>query len=100
MLVHFYAEKMLFMRYCLREAVKSIQGNETNFTSVPVERETYIFKAVCIEKIDPSNSHPPPCLHLIRQLLPPQEKSGREHLSFAIDDHVQGHMIFPRMFGK
>ena len=25
-LVHFYAEKLLFLRYCFREALKSIKG--------------------------------------------------------------------------
>ena len=27
MLVHFYSEKMLFFRYCVREALNSIRGN-------------------------------------------------------------------------
>ena len=27
MLVHFYAEKLLFLRYCIREALNSIRGN-------------------------------------------------------------------------
>ena len=31
MLVHFYAERMLFMRYCFREALKSIKGILVHF---------------------------------------------------------------------
>ena len=31
MLMHFYSEKMLFFRYCVREALNSKRGNLLNF---------------------------------------------------------------------
>ena len=33
MLVHFYVERMLFLRLCLREALKSIEGNTSDIPS-------------------------------------------------------------------
>ena len=32
--------------------------------------------------------------------LSPREKLGRQHLCFAVDNHVQDHVIFPGTRGK